>query len=439
MEGFPVMAQSIEVFCCFVDADAHFLVKLKDHFARHTPPITFWDRSQIPGGANTQEEIARHFNSASFFLMLLSAQFLGNNYCYDTLRQALNQRKRIIPVLVRPVDLSQLPTQSIQTLPRDQQPVSTHPNQEIVLLEIAQEISRVIQASISRPKAYPSAHQSTSGTASYTNPSSSAQKILQQPPALTALPSSGRSAVQLSHQLQQNNTSASSSRKISSQGHRDPGNVLTRRKAVFGLVAAAGIALAGIEIFKHFTDPLYNADWSKDMAASGWSGSTVWQVLSGMLVSSNNNNITVSDTGLITCPFSPPTPNYAVEASIGLIKEGNTSSPGMGIFVRGDGNGNGYWLGYSGSFYYNSNYSASIFAQSSTAQGNLNSLKITQFSLDDKFHTWRVEAKDDKITVLLDGIPKMQFQDTNYLAGKQIGLFSSEDQVQVQSFKVFSL
>ncbi len=438
------MAQPIEIFCCFTEADAQFLVKLKDHFARHTPPVTFWDRSQIPGGANTQEEIRRHLNSAPFFLMLLSAQFLGNNYCYNTMNLALNQRKHIIPVLARPVDLSQLPIQHLQILPRDHQPISTRQDQDLVLLEVAREISRAIQTP-GTPAPVSSAYPGTSSLASSGDLSAGSfppayKAPQQQPPLSTPIAPVDRSPIRPSYQPQQRYASL----KSPSREQRFPGILLTRRKAILGLVAAAGIAVFGIEIYKHFTDPIYTADWSNGL--NGWvdlsgtsSSTSEWQVVEGMLVSSNNN--APNNNGLITCPFSPPSSNYAVEVSTELIKENSNGYPSsMGIFIRGDGNGKGYWLGYSTQIEYNSTYITGVSAQSTSANGGLQVLKAISSSLDNnKFHTWHVEAKDTTLTVLLDGSQELQTQDTNYVTGTQIGLFSQGDQVKVQSFKVYSL
>lgn len=147
------MNQPIEIFCCAAPTDQPLLEKLLLHLKlkQQQGIIMFWDRAHLAAGTDVDEEIRQHIDRARIFLLLISSDFLADNYCYEqVLRSALEkhiQGKALnIPVIVRPVswqDVSVL--NRIQVLPKNGFPLSGQPDLEAALWEVAREIDTAIQ------------------------------------------------------------------------------------------------------------------------------------------------------------------------------------------------------------------------------------------------------------------------------------------------------
>ena len=70
------------------------------------------------------QHIDTHLDTASVILLLISADFLASDYCYGIeMKRALERQAtgqaRVIPILVRPVDLKAVPFANLQALPTD--------------------------------------------------------------------------------------------------------------------------------------------------------------------------------------------------------------------------------------------------------------------------------------------------------------------------------
>jgi TIR domain len=147
------MNQTIEIFCCVAELDRFFLGQLSTHLALQQQQgiIKLWDKSQIPLGATMDKEIQRHLASARIFLLLISSDFLADDYCYNTvMRTALEKHAKqeaiTIPVIVRPANWMHVGVlQRLQVLPRNGQPISGQHDRDKALWEVANEIAMAIQ------------------------------------------------------------------------------------------------------------------------------------------------------------------------------------------------------------------------------------------------------------------------------------------------------
>lgn len=175
---------------------------------------------------------------------------------------------------------------------------------------------------------------------------------------------------------------------------------------------------------------LYTADWTSGL--NGWVGSSAWKVSEGQLLSDG----TQFDNGivetLITCPYQTGTiSDYAVEAVIQVLRKGGGGYTGsMGLFIRGDGQNDGYWLG-------DSTFSQAFIGASSS--GGYTTLKTVSYSPDLNVHTYRVEAKSNVLTLLIDGGKYISVTDNTYISGGQVGIFAENDEIEVKSFNVTAL
>jgi formylglycine-generating enzyme required for sulfatase activity len=123
---------AIEIFFSYARKDE----LLRDELAKHLKPlrqegiIKDWHDREIPPGAEWQNEIDRHLESAQIILLLISADFLASDYCYSfELKRALerhNSREAcVIPVILRSCDWKNTDFGKLQVLPTDGKPIQS--------------------------------------------------------------------------------------------------------------------------------------------------------------------------------------------------------------------------------------------------------------------------------------------------------------------------
>ena len=76
------------------------------------------------------DAIDEHLEAADVVLLLISADFLASDYCYDTeMKRALEKHKagkaRVIPIIIRPVDWKGAPFGELQALPKNAKAVTS--------------------------------------------------------------------------------------------------------------------------------------------------------------------------------------------------------------------------------------------------------------------------------------------------------------------------
>lgn len=167
--------QPVRVFFSYAQRDAPFRDELETHLSllRRNGLIASWDDRQILAGESWEEASSQQVEEAELFLLLVSSSFLASEYIHSgELRTALTRHAkglaRVVPILVRPVDLSGSEIAKLQALPRNGKPVSTWANQDEAWLEVVQGIRAVVQ-SLRDPGA-------GSRSAASTSPRAAAQK-----------------------------------------------------------------------------------------------------------------------------------------------------------------------------------------------------------------------------------------------------------------------
>src|SRR3989440_12323769 len=99
----------VEVFCCYSHADETWLRKLEIHLSllKRQGLISLWHDRRIVPGADWAKAVDTHLETASVILLLVSADFLGSDYCYSiemkrALERHASNEARVVPILVRP-------------------------------------------------------------------------------------------------------------------------------------------------------------------------------------------------------------------------------------------------------------------------------------------------------------------------------------------------
>lgn len=181
-------------------------------------------------------------------------------------------------------------------------------------------------------------------------------------------------------------------------------------------------------------DVLYQADWTK--SASGFAG-TGWTYLSGMFVSDGSS---AGTRQFLTASYQPPSIDYALEAEIQLVVNGNQSVCGVGIIARDEQSG-----GIRGGIGCpaDAKYKPSLVIQTDSVDGgiglsNYGPVALQPYQLDTSWHTYRLEVKGNTITLFVDGQQRLQATDNTRLKNGKIGIVGYWP-CSVRSFKVIAV
>src|SRR3954469_6351325 len=104
--------------------------------------IRGWHDRRVEAGGGWERQIDRPLEAADVILLLVSADFLASDYCYDReMKRALERCQagaaRVIPVILRPCDWNSAPFWKLQALPKDGKPVTTWGNRDEAFTDIA--------------------------------------------------------------------------------------------------------------------------------------------------------------------------------------------------------------------------------------------------------------------------------------------------------------
>ncbi len=179
---------------------------------------------------------------------------------------------------------------------------------------------------------------------------------------------------------------------------------------------------------------LYEADWTGGL--SGWTGPSDWKTLNGMLLNDGTNE----SIQPIAAPYQPPTPDYAIETEVQILKAAY-SPPGhsFGLVARYTGENESYTAGVREDAV--GNKLAGIADLSARWGPDFTEGVGTSqvFDPGEDWHTYRLELKGNTLKLLVDGSVLVQGTDNRFLSAGRVGLWSQGYQLQVRSFKVIAL
>jgi TIR domain len=143
--------QIIKIFSSYAHEDQ----ALRDELEKHLRPlkrqrqISEWHDQAIQAGTHRVEEIDTHLKTSDIILLLISPDFFASEYCWSVgMQQALERHRsgqaRIIPIILRPIDWRPTPIGELQALPRGGKPITSCPNRDEALEEVAKEIRDVV-------------------------------------------------------------------------------------------------------------------------------------------------------------------------------------------------------------------------------------------------------------------------------------------------------
>jgi hypothetical protein len=182
---------------------------------------------------------------------------------------------------------------------------------------------------------------------------------------------------------------------------------------------------------------LYSANWSSGV--DGWSGGTEWKWVNGMLVNDGSDDNTNADIG---APYTIPTANYAVVASIQMTKPftvGGVSVFGLVARAQGD---TGYQAGvYPYGQITELTKDFQFYPFTGTPQDS--SYMLAQIpwgsETDHAWHTFRLEVTGNTLSLSIDGNKVLTATDNSYLDAGYAGIWCYDVQIQVRSFQIVAV
>jgi len=148
----------IKIFFCYAREDEALLKKLKTHLRplQRQGLIEVWYDRDISAGAEWEQEIKEHLDTAQIILLLVSPDFMDSEYCYSiemkrALERHANGEAKVIPIIFRPVYWHGEPLGKLNALPTDGKPVTSQDwrDQDSAFYDITNGLYKVVRQYIS--------------------------------------------------------------------------------------------------------------------------------------------------------------------------------------------------------------------------------------------------------------------------------------------------
>ena len=150
-------SQALRLFFSYSHKDDLLREQLETHLKllQRQGLIQPWHDRRILPGDDWAGEIDDNLNRADIILLLVSADFMASDYCYDIeMTRAMERHEsgeaRVIPIILRPVDWRGTPFNKLSWLPQNGEPVVQWENRDAAWLNVETGIKRVIQSKLGR-------------------------------------------------------------------------------------------------------------------------------------------------------------------------------------------------------------------------------------------------------------------------------------------------
>jgi hypothetical protein len=155
---------ALKVFISYAHEDEPLRRELQKHLSvlRRQGLIEYWHDREILPGSDWAGEIDKQIDEADLIMLLISADFLASDYCYEIeMKRALERHKaneaHVIPIILREVDWQGAPFGKLQALPEGANPVTSSywPNRDEAFANVAKGIRIRALSEASSPFAIP--------------------------------------------------------------------------------------------------------------------------------------------------------------------------------------------------------------------------------------------------------------------------------------------
>ncbi|HYP27307.1 MAG TPA: COR domain-containing protein [Blastocatellia bacterium] len=143
---------AVRLFYSYSHKDERLRNNLETHLKlmQRRGVIDVWHDRKIEAGEDWKQKIDQNLEQADIILLLVSADFINSDYCYEIeMKRALERHDkgeaRVVPVIVRDVNWSAAPFARLQALPKDGLPVSKWRDRDSALRNVSEGIEMVVK------------------------------------------------------------------------------------------------------------------------------------------------------------------------------------------------------------------------------------------------------------------------------------------------------
>lgn len=144
-------ASPVRLFYSYSHKDESLRNELETHLKllHRQGLVESWHDRRIDAGDEWRQKINEHLERADVILLLVSADFISSEYCYEKeMTRALEKHEgkeaRVIPIIVRDVNWARAPFAGLQALPRDGLAVTRWPDRDSAWRNVAYGIEKVV-------------------------------------------------------------------------------------------------------------------------------------------------------------------------------------------------------------------------------------------------------------------------------------------------------
>jgi internalin A len=144
---------SLRLFYSYSHKDETLRNELESHLKilERRDLIAPWHDRMIRASEDWAGEIDENLNRADLILLLVSADFIASNYCYEKeMKLALERHEAgqatVIPIIVRNANWEKAPFSRLQVLPRNGKAVTSWPNKDDAWMDVSQGLELTITA-----------------------------------------------------------------------------------------------------------------------------------------------------------------------------------------------------------------------------------------------------------------------------------------------------
>jgi internalin A len=146
-------SNAVHVFYSYSHKDSRLRDKLESHLSllRRDGLIAEWFDGKIKPGEEIDPKIDVNLARSEVVLLLISADFLNSEYCYETeMQKALSRHSegtaRVIPIIIRPIEDGWKGTifATLKALPKDGKPVTSWRNRDEAWVSVANGVREAI-------------------------------------------------------------------------------------------------------------------------------------------------------------------------------------------------------------------------------------------------------------------------------------------------------
>ena len=145
------MPQKLNIFLSYAHEDEAMKTQLDKNLImlKKSDKVNIWQDRQIIAGTEWDEAIAKELAAADIILLLISVDFNNSQYIWDKeLKVALERHEkkeaRVIPVILRTCEWSEMPYARLQALPTGARPITSFADADVAYTDVAKGIRMVV-------------------------------------------------------------------------------------------------------------------------------------------------------------------------------------------------------------------------------------------------------------------------------------------------------